>query len=469
MDNSTVSTQCPHEPGFRDDGLFGQPTFNFGDVWQHPTYNWHIVGWLVCLLLLLITWGASLSLVVKHLRNYYDPEIQRHKARVILYPPIYSSLAWASYLDLRYMVTIMFFAVLFESFAVYNLYACLQSYLAPYRDEAQGRKEVKRTKVLFLFKVNLKSKWGMHYRIITDIMVFQYPVWSIIDAIVSMITQSHGTYCGDSYSFKGAHVYLTIINFTSLSIILSALFTYLAIFEEQWKMGGIKAHGMFWCVKGPIMVIFYIGELLLDGLVYANVIKASDPEHSADHISWTADEVKDGLYVIVICVTMCIASLLMLKYYNVDRRLSVAGGDDMLTEESQQKLYGPNGLLIAPQPHRLSVWMAFVDAYLSYIPEFLRNVVCCGVDSYRLARKRIELRARKRRAAGFQDTEHMLSPTLPHDYNKEDSATFVSKQRYEENLDEHNPYAPSAPPLTQPRYDDPHSRNVYYPPPPPQV
>ncbi|KAI8096463.1 organic solute transporter Ostalpha-domain-containing protein [Halteromyces radiatus] len=400
--NSTAEDSCPSVGGLRHAGLFGQPSFNFLDVWQHPTYNWHIVGWLACLLFLVITWSVALTLVIRHLRNYYDPQIQRHKLRIILYPPVYATLAWASYLRFDYATTILFFATLFEAFAVYNLYTCLQAYLAPYREEAQGRKEALSTKVLFLFKVNLKSKWGMHFRIIIDILVYQFPIWAIIDALVSLITQSRGLYCESSFSFRGAHVYLVIINFTSLSIILTALFTYLAVFSDQWKAGDIHAHGMFWCVKGPIMAIFYLGELLLSGLVYADVIKGTDGTHSSDHLPWTADEVKSGIYVIVICVTMCIAMLLMLRYFNVDRRMARASPDDNVGHYQQL-----GGQLT---PNKLSPWMAFVDAYLIYIPEFLRNVLCCGVDSFRLARKRIELRARKKRAGGLADAgEHMLA------------------------------------------------------------
>lgn len=49
----------------------------------------------------------------------------------------------------------MFFATLFESFAVYNLYTCLQAYLQPFRDEAGNTKEPITTKVFGLFTIRL--------------------------------------------------------------------------------------------------------------------------------------------------------------------------------------------------------------------------------------------------------------------------------------------------------------------------
>jgi hypothetical protein len=49
----------------------------------------------------------------------------------------------------------MFFATLFEAFAVYNLYTCLQAYLEPFRKEAGDTKEAKDTKIMFMFKCHL--------------------------------------------------------------------------------------------------------------------------------------------------------------------------------------------------------------------------------------------------------------------------------------------------------------------------
>jgi hypothetical protein len=49
----------------------------------------------------------------------------------------------------------MFFAKVFEAFAVFNLFTCLQAYLQPFRDEAGDHKESKDTKVMFIFGLHL--------------------------------------------------------------------------------------------------------------------------------------------------------------------------------------------------------------------------------------------------------------------------------------------------------------------------
>ncbi|KAI8887409.1 hypothetical protein K501DRAFT_242567 [Backusella circina FSU 941] len=388
MNSTEEAETCPTPPGLKT-GLF-QAGLDWAAVKAYPLQNWHVIGWLVCLLLLVITWIVAIITVTKHLRNYYHPELQRHKLRVLLFPPVYATLAWFAYLRYDYSTTIMFFATLFEAFAVYNLYTCLQAYLEPFRREAGDVKEAKDTKIMFMFKCHLPSKWGMHYRIITDMLVFQYPIWTILDSFISIFASLKGRYCEGAYSFQGAYVYLTIINFCSLSVILTALFTYLDVFHNEWTKGRVRAHGMFWCVKGPIMVIFYFGDILLSLLTTKGVIEGTDGTDYPGAVPWPAAAVKNGIYVIIICVTMTVDSFLMLKFFNAKETI-----DKAILEGTQKKK---------------GYFAAFFDAYIAYIPEFIYMMFCCGYDSYKLAKKRKELSKRKKTADnGVNQTDHLLN------------------------------------------------------------
>ncbi|KAI8071513.1 organic solute transporter Ostalpha-domain-containing protein [Gongronella butleri] len=385
MDSNSTSTgtkdsTCPTTPGLASENGF-RPGFDWHSLITDPAENWHIWGWALCLLCLVIMWIIAIIAIRKHFKNYYEPTIQRHKVRVLLYPPFYSTLAWISYLRYDYATTIMFFAALFEAFAVYNLYALLQAYLHPFREEAEGVKEEARPTVIPFVKVHVKSRWGMHYRIITDILVLQYPIWAILDAFISIFAELKGHYCESSYSFKGAHVYLVIINFVCLSLIISALFTYIAVFKEEWKRAKVSAHGLFWCVKGPIMFNFYIGTLLLSGLAYCGVIHGTDGSNSSDGLAWSTAAVQNGLLVIIICVVMTVAMGLMTKYYN---------------ESDSIRRFEENDTTMNNGPFKkLSAWDAFMDAYVMYIPEFIRNVVFCGRNSRALHKKRQRLKEEK--------------------------------------------------------------------------
>jgi hypothetical protein len=224
----------------------------------------------------------------------------------------------------------------------------------------------------------------------------------MLDAFISIFAELKGRYCAEVYSVKGAYLWLTVVNFGSLSLILTALFTYLAVFKPEYERGHIPAHGMFWCVKGPIMIIFYVGEILLSILVTAGVIKGTDGTASHDGTAWSAQAVKFGIYVLLVCLVMTVASSLMLKYFGVHST------KHRLLEDTTD----------ISGSHKLSVWWAFVDSLLSFIPEFFRNVLCCGLDSLKLARKRAEMRGRRQREAQMTDyngSSHPMYPVLQDD------------------------------------------------------
>ncbi|CEP17278.1 hypothetical protein [Parasitella parasitica] len=398
---STPATEetCPTPPGLSSFGGF-DPGLDWASVKANPTENWHVIGWM-----LQSTYGIT---------------------------------TWFSYLRYDYSTTIMFFATVFEAFAVFNLYTSLQAYLDPFRKEAGALKEEKDTKILFVKKLHLKSMWGMHYRTITDILVFQYPVWSLIDSFMSIFAQLKGRYCEGVYSFKGAYVYLTIINFFSLSVILTALFTYLDVYHREWKRGNVPAHGMFWCVKGPIMFIFYIGEILLTILTTAGVINGTDGTHGS--IAWPADAVKNGLYVIIICAVMFVDCFMMLRFF---------GPKDNIQNAAK------NG-----QSNKMGYWRAFYDGYISYIPEFFYLVACCGADSFKLMKKRKALKKRKEMEAlngtnnnmgnNSNATDHLLE-TQTSEYKMDNlggyqptSQAAISQYHSNNSNDSTNNYRPPA-------------------------
>ncbi|KAI8987948.1 hypothetical protein BDF20DRAFT_814732 [Mycotypha africana] len=338
-----MSEHCPTLGGLSEDGF--NPEFDLKQLVLNPSSSMHIWGWLASGLLVLITVTIASHTINEHLHHYFTPEIQRHKVRVVAYPAAYSILAWLSYLK--------------------------YDYETPFRIQNEGMKESVTTKIFGFYKFKLKSKWGLHFRVITDILVLQFPIWNIIAAFISIFTQIKGVYCDGQFDFHGAYIYLATIQFISLSIILMALFTYLAVFDPEWKQGHIRAHGMFWCVKAPIMIIFYCGDILLMILSYFKVIQ-DKPATTPGGTYWTAAAIKNGYYVLIICVCMAVVAVLMQIYFGLD-------------EEEQTDEEDPD----------CGYWEALVDGFLAYIPQFMRNVFSCGGDTVVLAKKRRGLKKNK--------------------------------------------------------------------------
>ncbi|KAI8980929.1 organic solute transporter Ostalpha-domain-containing protein [Pilobolus umbonatus] len=418
-----MSEHCPNFGGLSEDGF--NPEFDLKQLVLNPSNSMHIWGWLVSGFLVLITITIASHTINEHLTHYCTPIIQRHKVRVVVYPAAYAILAWLSYLKYEYETVILFFARLVESFAVYNLYLCLQAYLEPYRLENQGKKESIATKVLYIYNFKLESKWGLHFRVIINILVLQFPIWNIISAFLSIFTQIKGVYCDGLFDVKGAYVYLACIQFISLSIILMALFVYLAVFDREWKDGKIRAHGMFWCVKGPIMVIFYFGDLLLALLSKIGII-VDRPPRIPGGTYWTAAAIKNGYYVLIICVCMAVVAVLMQFYFGLDAK-------EYKMEEADH-----------------DYWDALIDSFLSYIPQFLKNVFMCGGDTVILAKKRIHLQKHRRLS---DDERNLLAETeMPNETSTPEYLTqplnsFQNNKLYEEDSRHQKMYNFNALPL----------------------
>ncbi|KAI7905750.1 organic solute transporter Ostalpha-domain-containing protein [Cokeromyces recurvatus] len=402
-----MDEHCPTLGGLSENGF--NPEFDLKQLVLNPSNSMHVWGWLTSGFLVLCTITIASHTINEHLHYYYTPNIQRHKVRVIAYPAAYSILAWLSYLKYDYETVILFFARLFESFAVYNLYMCLQAYLEPFRIKNEGIKESMKTKVLGVYTLNLKSKWGLHFRVITDVLVLQFPIWNILAALISIFTQIKGIYCDGQFSPHGAYVYLSIIQFISLSIILMALFTYLSVYNDEWKEGQIRAHGMFWCVKGPIMVIFYFGDILLAILSYFNIIK-DKPAGTPGGTYWTAAAIKNGYYVLIICVCMTAVAILMQIYFGVDAKEY----EHNLDEDGY--------------------FEALKDGFLAYIPQFLMKVFRCGEETVVLAKKRHRLNKKDKRRLQRTSEDNLLTVSThleeyPHDPSSRSIHHYASSQQ----------------------------------------
>lgn len=191
-----------------------------------------------------------------------------------------------------------------------------------------------------------------------------------------------------------------------------ALFTYLSVFDNEWKHGNIRAHGMFWCVKAPIMVIFYFGDILLAILKYFDVIKDKLPSSPSGTL-WHAAAIKNGYYVLIICSCMCVVSMLMQVYFGLDEK-------EYQTEIPEYTYFG-----------------ALSDSFLAYIPQFIKNVFMCGGDTVVLAKKRIKLKKDRHPSDDERDllgaNQDMDNNTNSYEYLTH-SSQILQDNKYDQDL-----------------------------------
>ncbi|CAO3637926.1 unnamed protein product [Cunninghamella blakesleeana] len=404
MENNQNNTStCPTPKGFTYHGLFGRSGFTFSEAINSPTDNWNVILWIASSFFIIITMMICFHLIFKHIRHYNQPTIQQHKLRILLYPPFYALLTWISYLQLNYAVIFLFIATFFEAFSVFNLYTCLFDYLQPLRDQMKGTKISSHVKVLGCFNLRLNSKWGMHFRIIIGILVLQYPIWTILNAIITLILQIQGYNCESSPKNHGAHFYLTIIELISLITVILSLLTYMRVFADEFKQENVPFRGMFWTIKLPIFIVFFVSTVVLSILESAKMIR---PIYSDDgSLLWSANQIKFGIKTFICCFAMFLGSIMMNLYFNLDpinttiissssttTLIEISGPDNNNNNNEEEMMH--------LKTKKLSPGKAIMDAYFFYIPQFFYHIYQSAIDVCHLIRKRNELRRRKINAPG---------------------------------------------------------------------
>ncbi|CAO3637918.1 unnamed protein product [Cunninghamella blakesleeana] len=383
----------------------GKPGFSFSEAMKHPDENWNVILWIASSFFILITTIVCFTIIAKHVRNYNQPIIQQHKLRILIYPPFYALLTWIAYLQMDYATVILFFASFFEAFAVFNLYTCLFDYLQPLRDQMKDKKVPVDIKVLGCFHLRVKSKWGMHFRVIIGILVIQFPVWTIFNAIISLIAQSQGYYCESAPSIHGAHVYLMVIEFISLFTILTSLIIYMRVFSDELRQENVPYMGMFWTIKFPIFIVFFVSTAVLSMLEFKNIIQ---PIYSKidGSILWTPIQIKTSIKTSICCFAMFIASMMMMNYYQVDEyrpKVNDNMNNDSTIDQRDDKKDTMNQITTNQMENQVEViplkkmspCYAIIDAYFFYIPRFLYQIYQYGIDTGHLFRKRKEIRRKR--------------------------------------------------------------------------
>ncbi|KAF8923336.1 hypothetical protein BGZ58_003069, partial [Dissophora ornata] len=188
--------------------------------------NWkrHYIGWAIAGVCALISTVISFRLLYKHARNYHKPSEQRHIMRIVLMIPIYSVISFLSY---RFYKEAIYYETVrdcYEAFVIYSFFVLLLTYLGDDNKTRQSRiTGSEHQKLMFplnCYYYNPHSELFLHKM---KYGVLQYVVVNPITTVASVILQYKGLYCDTSYNFAFGKVYITIINFISVSVAMYCL------------------------------------------------------------------------------------------------------------------------------------------------------------------------------------------------------------------------------------------------------
>ncbi|KAF9578683.1 hypothetical protein BGW38_005406, partial [Lunasporangiospora selenospora] len=209
------------------------------------------------------------------------PSEQRHIMRIILMIPIYAVISFLSYRFYKESIYYETIRDCYEAFVIYSFFILLLTYLGD--DNETQRSKITgpdRRRLLYplnCFYFNPLHEYFLYYM---KYGILQYVAIKPATTMAAVVLQYFGLYCETQYDFHFGMIYLTIINFTSVSVALYCLFL---------------------CVK--MVVFFCYWQTLLLSLLGA--MGLFTPENN-----WSVLNVEQGISSILICSEMVVFAIL---------------------------------------------------------------------------------------------------------------------------------------------------------------
>ncbi|KAF9931586.1 hypothetical protein BGZ65_004829 [Modicella reniformis] len=211
---------------------------------QNITWKRHYIGWGIAGVCALLSTVISFRLLYKHARNYNKPSEQRHIMRIVLMIPIYSVISFFSYRFYKQAIYYETIRDCYEAFVIHSFFVLLLTYLGD--DTAAQRARItagpERLKWVFPFNCFYYNPHGELFLYWMKYGVLQYVVIKPAATIAAVVLQYKGFYCETIYSFAFGKVYITIINFISVTVAMYCMVVFYVTIKTEIED---KSKGLF--------------------------------------------------------------------------------------------------------------------------------------------------------------------------------------------------------------------------------
>lgn len=283
--------------------VYGASTGDDVPYWEgvtSGTLSSHQIGWTICGVFAAVNTVLALLMIVQHLRNYNKPHFQRYYVRIIFMIPVYSLVSFLGYRYYEYSTYFELALSFYEAFVIASFFILILNMLG---DQDGREKDVlsrgKRHAAVFpLCCVHFytDSWWFLE---VVKWSILQYVVVEPLEAITGVALEATGRLCPESYSFEFGHVWLTLVEFVSVTLATYVLIQFYIIIRHD--IAAFRPLLKFVAIKLVIFLSFY-QSICLSVLGYAGVIKATE--------FWTQANVEYGLNALIITVEMFLFCIL---------------------------------------------------------------------------------------------------------------------------------------------------------------
>ncbi|KAF9917809.1 hypothetical protein BX616_011226 [Lobosporangium transversale] len=242
-------------------------------TWKRE-YPCHYIGWGIAGICTFLSTVISFRLLYKHARNYTKPAEQRHIMRIVLMIPIYSFISFLSYRFYKQAIYYETIRDCYEAFVIHSFFMLLLTYLGEDTEVRKSRINAgpERMKLVFPLNCWYYNPQGELFLRMMSYGVLQYVVVKPATTIAAVILEYKGLYCETMYSFAYGKVYITIINFISVTIAMYFLVVFYVTIKseiqeqnvfkatEYWSVNDIEMgiNGLLVCVEMVVFAILHV-------------------------------------------------------------------------------------------------------------------------------------------------------------------------------------------------------------------
>lgn len=279
------------------------------DLYRHGSDK-HLIGWFSSAGFVLLTIPISVRLIISHLLNWVEPNIQKYVVRIIWMVPIYSVESW---LALRFKYFAVYLETLRECYEAYAIFSFLYFLFALLGDEHQIVAKLKEKPQHYgnhQWPISMvAAPWIMGHDLLQKCKfgVLQYVLIKNLLALLVSVLHYYHSYHEGSFRLDQSYIYICVINNMSQLWALYCLVVFYFACKEELAMW--RPVGKFLCVK---MVVFFTWwqSLLITVLTASSnsTVQHLMTERTEEH-QWTNDEINKGLQDYLICIEMFVASI----------------------------------------------------------------------------------------------------------------------------------------------------------------
>lgn len=286
------------------------PASNTASVEQEAFWdgNWtpHKIGWVIAGSAAAVTCLLALITIIGHARNYNKPLEQRQIIRVLLFPPVYAVVSFLSYRFFRAYTYYELAEAAYESFAIAAFLMLMLQFIGTNVNEQKSvfaRKDKKPLPLPFCCWRYRPSK--AYFLVLLKWSVVQYCFVRPALSIAGIVTEYYEVYCSSSLSYRYAYVYLTSVDFVSITVALYGLIVLYTLVKEDLQ--GKRPLAKFATIKIGIFLIFYQG-FIFSLLANHGVLHATQ--------YWSTTNIADGLNALCTSLEMVLIAAMQMWAFN---------------------------------------------------------------------------------------------------------------------------------------------------------